>query len=519
MNNEFRVYGPPGTGKTTRIKEMVQKAIAKVGAENIMVASFSKGAAMELKGRDLKLDAKQIGTLHSFCYKMLGNPRLAEESIELWNAKYPILEISHQKPDLDDATQQNIYSDGEKLLSQLNILRGSLTIPSTYPYDVFDFREKWNAFKEEYKLLDYCDLIENTLKQNIYPQYSVGFFDEAQDFTPLELALVRNWGKNMKFYVLAGDDDQCIYSFKGCTPDGFIGGDIPNMNITVLSQSYRMPIMVQKYANDYIKNVSNRVKKKYSPREFSGQVIHSYLRYIDNTAILNDANQYIKQGKTVMFLTSCSYMLNEIICELKLNALPFHNPYRRKRGDWNPLTVSNGISGTERILAFIKHDWTKADVYKWADILKSKDTMLFSAKKLIQKFKDDDTPFDLSDLNRYFKEDSVTKILERNANWYFRNILAERVNGLKYPIEIYNKYGKGKLEEAPKIIVGTIHSVKGGEADVVYLFPDISKNGARELAYSPSKQDDWTRVFYVGMTRTKETLILCQPATQYHVAI
>jgi ATP-dependent exoDNAse (exonuclease V) beta subunit len=212
-------------------------------------------------------------------------------------------------------------------------------------------------------------------------------------------------------------------------------------------------------------------------------------------------------------------MLNEIICELKLNALPFHNPYRRKRGDWNPLTVSNGISGTERLLAFIKHDWTKADVYKWADILKSKDTMLFSAKKLIQKFKDDDTPFDLSDLNRYFKEDSVTKILERNANWYFRNILAERVNGLKYPIEIYNKYGKGKLEEAPKIIVGTIHSVKGGEADVVYLFPDISKNGARELAYSPSKQDDWTRVFYVGMTRTKETLILCQPATQYHVAI
>jgi superfamily I DNA/RNA helicase len=65
LNNEYRIYGPLGTDKTTRIKEMVEKAVKSVGAENIMVASFSKGAAMELKGRNLKVEKKQIETLHS----------------------------------------------------------------------------------------------------------------------------------------------------------------------------------------------------------------------------------------------------------------------------------------------------------------------------------------------------------------------------------------------------------------------------------------------------------------------
>lgn len=45
----------------------------------------------------------------------------------------------------------------------------------------------------------------------------------------------------------------------------------------------------------------------------------------------------------------------------------------------------------------------------------------------------------------------------------------------KFPVQIATRQGPSGLVDAPPVIVGTIHSVKGGQADVVYLFPDLSQ--------------------------------------------
>ena len=515
MYNEYRIFGPPGTGKTTKLKEMVGKAIDDVGKGNVMVASFSKAAAMELKARDLKLEDDQIGTLHSQCYKLLGAPKIAEANTELWNAKHPVLEITKQRIDFDDETLVTNLSEGQRLLLELNILRAKMQDVWDYPSDVFEFYQKWSKFKKENSFYDFCDLIEETYKNNICTEYTVGFFDEAQDFTPLELALVRSWGRNMKYYVLALDDDQLIYHFKGCSTKGFLDS-VPNKNITILEQSYRLPVAVQRYADKYIRNVRNRVDKKYKPRNFEGEVIHSNLRYLDKESVVNDMKKYVNRGKTVMILTTCAYMLCEVISELRRNAIPFHNPYRKKRGDWNPLSVSKG---TERLLSFLKPKWTNNDVYNWAEILKSKTAVLHGAKKLIKALKDNHDQFDEYKLDMFFADSAITGIKDRNVAWFYKNTLPEKQNGLRYPISIFKRYGIAKLEEKPKIIIGTVHSVKGGESDVIYLFPDISASSACDLALSADKADELTRLFYVGMTRTRETLILCQPATKHHFTI
>ena len=65
----------------------------------------------------------------------------------------------------------------------------------------------------------------------------------------------------------------------------------------------------------------------------------------------------------------------------------------------------------------------------------------------------------------------------------------------------------------PKVIVGTIHSVKGGEADVVFLFPDLSPGAAR-MYETQDGRDSATRLFYVGATRARETLVICSPVKQ-----
>ena len=63
--------------------------------------------------------------------------------------------------------------------------------------------------------------------------------------------------------------------------------------------------------------------------------------------------------------------------------------------------------------------------------------------------------------------------------------------------------------------MGTIHSVKGGQADVVYVFPDLSLNGHKE--YNGGEWEPVIRQFYVGVTRCKESLIICRPAGGWFV--
>lgn len=58
----------------------------------------------------------------------------------------------------------------------------------------------------------------------------------------------------------------------------------------------------------------------------------------------------------------------------------------------------------------------------------------------------------------------------------------------EFPIDIVKNRGIVSLRQIPRICVGTIHSVKGAEADVVYLFPNISKAARAELNGSSSRQ-------------------------------
>lgn len=81
------------------------------------------------------------------------------------------------------------------------------------------------------------------------------------------------------------------------------------------------------------------------------------------------------------------------------------------------------------------------------------------------------------------------------------------------------KGGVRLLSETPKVVVGTIHSVKGGEADVVYLLPDLSQAGMAQWVGADIESAAIRRLFYVGMTRARESLVLCNPASRLGVQL
>jgi DNA helicase-2/ATP-dependent DNA helicase PcrA len=65
-----------------------------------------------------------------------------------------------------------------------------------------------------------------------------------------------------------------------------------------------------------------------------------------------------------------------------------------------------------------------------------------------------------------------------------------------------------KFNAIPRINLSTIHGSKGGEADNVVLYTDLSPAAVSAAEHAP---DDLHRVFYVGVTRTKQNLYLVEP--------
>ena len=59
------------------------------------------------------------------------------------------------------------------------------------------------------------------------------------------------------------------------------------------------------------------------------------------------------------------------------------------------------------------------------------------------------------------------------------------------------------LERQPRIKLSTIHGSKGGEADNVMLLTDLTRKADAEYW---RQRDQERRVFYVGMTRARNTL-------------
>ena len=63
-----------------------------------------------------------------------------------------------------------------------------------------------------------------------------------------------------------------------------------------------------------------------------------------------------------------------------------------------------------------------------------------------------------------------------------------------------------KFTDKPRITISTIHQSKGGEADNVVLLTDMGK-----LSWDNLGSDEENRVWYVALTRAKQSLFLVRP--------
>ena len=179
----------------------------------------------------------------------------------------------------------------------------------------------WKQYKHSNGLLDFTDLIETcSHDMAIAPgQLAVIFADEAQDLNPMQRSLVRKWGENAQYFILAGDDDQTVYTFAGASPDAILDPDIPDDHKIVLKQSWRVPKAVHTVAERTIRQVARRHEKIYLARPEQG-VVHKLSTGTYKSPeyfILRSAEEHLGRGESVMFLASCAYMLSPLLQVLR----------------------------------------------------------------------------------------------------------------------------------------------------------------------------------------------------------
>ncbi|MGH3986329.1 MAG: 3'-5' exonuclease, partial [Pseudonocardiaceae bacterium] len=93
-------------------------------------------------------------------------------------------------------------------------------------------------------------------------------------------------------------------------------------------------------------------------------------------------------------------------------------------------------------------------------------------------------------------------------DWLLGAALAKYRAKLTYPAAVARRCGPAALVDEPPVTIGTIHSAKGAEADLVYLSPSLSGAAYQQWSLGDEGRDEIVRQFYVGLTRARESCIV-----------
>lgn len=484
------ILGPPGTGKTTYCLNIIDHEISKgIKPANILYSTFTKRGANEAIVRSCekfgfkRQDIPYFRTLHSLAFQELKISR--EDVLQLRDYKRigEVLGLDFGYVDVEDGMPAPSANIGDQMLYTLGLARSRMVDPEEQ-FRESDFEFGWFEFKRfidtlaEYKskrgLVDFSDMIDLYISGGVPIKVSVAIIDEAQDLSKQQWVMARKAIELAERVYIAGDDDQCIFKWSGADIDQFLALEGKRK---VLNHSYRLPRSVFQLAEKITAQICKRFEKAWTPREDEGAV--DYVNSIQDIEIRPGSNLFLARNK---------FLLAQF--------------ERFLRGEGYPYTNSRGSSIDPDAVVAIKA-WERLRKGHAVDVASIR--LAFSFLKLGVGIKRG-----MRSLKGATGSLTMDQ-LEESWGLLTRDIWHDALLGLKdgdYYLAILRR-GE-KLDVDPRIHISTMHAVKGGEADHVIVMTDISWKTYQSFRNNP---DDEHRVFYVGVTRAKQTLQILVPQT------
>jgi DNA helicase-2/ATP-dependent DNA helicase PcrA len=317
------VLAGPGSGKTFTITHRILHLINqhKVDPSNILVITFTKAAAMEMKERFENLrngepSSVSFGTFHAVFFRIL-------KFAYRYDARNIVREEQRIQAIREMMGQFEIEVEDEaefvsSILSEISSVKGEMmNLDHYYAKNCSEenFKRLYQGYEERLRkmnLIDFDDMLVMcyelfTQRKDILSawqrKYQYILVDEFQDINRVQYEIVRMLAAPENNLFIVGDDDQSIYRFRGAKPEIMLGfeKDYPEAKRVLLNVNFRSTKDIVETAGKLITHNKTRFPKEIVTKNGSGKPVVTRMwedPQEETVEMVREIMDYIKAGYT-----------------------------------------------------------------------------------------------------------------------------------------------------------------------------------------------------------------------------
>lgn len=340
IDGPLLILAGAGSGKTSTMTNRIAYMLEQgVNPYSILAVTFTNKAANEMRNRVEILTESMNGlwimTFHAMCLRIL---RYHAEVLGYRNGfvvydekdKKTAIKSIIKEYNLDDKIYSVKYLTAviskckEKQMSPLEYIETNADYDLKSKKTFLVYRsyvallKKNNAMDFDDLLLKCVELFEKDEKvlHHYQNRFKYIMVDEYQDTNFLQYKLIKYLSSANRNLCVVGDDDQCIYEWRGADIRNILDfeKDFPEAVVIKLEQNYRSDNNILKLANSVIKNNRGRKSKVLWSDKKDGEKI-TYARLDSEKA----EARYI--GNQIKMLVNEGYRYNDLAILYRKNAL------------------------------------------------------------------------------------------------------------------------------------------------------------------------------------------------------
>jgi len=503
LHESVAVYAGPGSGKTACLVERVRRVAQTLKPTQILCVTFTKAAAREMKRRS-GVNA-EFRTTHSLAYKILS----ADGSYYRVLHEMKLIRRIIERLDLDMSpdeflmkwTYHKCSDTGPSGMTRYPFKLGSnpMVILDELEFESDEEERFWTIAAEiTLEMLNrnevtYDDMLlwaRDKVEQGMYhPVWKDISIDEAHDLNRAQFNFIQAIvdKTEARLFVLASPE-QSIYSFRYAMPDT-LEEFVRRNGLT------RMRLKLNHRSGRVLVDYANRIFDISVPALEGEGTLINLGQYPD---VFSEAFDIVKRASNTRASTAIIARTNSATVPLIMACVDLRVPYKAVRTFLNsPLTraVEDLVLLASRKLELDSTEaiWLKRYLMIGERELRNSLREIYDPQSAIAVMMRKILP------NAVVQGDKDDDALLR---WLHE--ASKRFSTFTQFLEFLEKARALNREDA-RILIGTIHSVKGLEFDVVFMI------GLNEGLLPHSKnpfQDEELRVFYVGLTRARRRLYL-----------